>query len=83
MKPQGLILLISSVTVALLLWRRHTHPKLGPLRDLLPVAGIALGILIYAVFGNEMAYDVYSLSVCPALVFCLVCRDFGETTTAC
>jgi hypothetical protein len=83
MKPQGLILLISSVTVALLLWRRHTHPKLGPLRDLLPVAGIALGILIYAVFVNEMAYDVYSLSVCPALVFCLVCRDFGETTTAC
>jgi hypothetical protein len=78
MKPQALILLISSVTVAALLWRHRAYSKL----EVLPVAGIALGILVYAVFGNEMAYDVYSLSVCPALVFCLVCRDFdGATAT--
>jgi len=76
-KPQGLILLVSSVAVAMLLRKRHAYPKPGLLRDVLPVAGIALGILIYTVFGGETAYDVYSLSVCPALVFCLVCRDFA------
>jgi hypothetical protein len=76
MKPQGVILLIGCVTIATILWRRHTHPKPGNMRDTLAVAGIALGILVYAVLGNEMTYDVYSLSVCPSLVFCLVCRNF-------
>lgn len=80
-RPQGLILLISCATVVLLLWRRHAHPKLGSMLDILPVAGIALGISIYAVFGGEMAYDVYSLSVSPALVFCLVCRDLDGCWT--
>jgi hypothetical protein len=83
MKPQGSILLISSATVAILLWRRLAYPKPGPMRDLLPVAGMALGILIYAVFAGEMPYDVYSLSVGPALVFCLVCRGFDGAATAC
>lgn len=79
MRPQALILLMSFATVATLLWRRHVYPKLGDMRDILPVAGIALGILIYSVFGDEMLYDVYSLSVCPALAFCVICRDFGAS----
>jgi hypothetical protein len=83
MKPQGLILLISCAAVAVVLWRLRTCPKAGLLRDVSPVAGIALGILIYAVFAGETAYDVYSLSVCPALVFCLVCRGFDGAAADC
>ncbi len=82
MKPQGLMLLISSVTFIVLFGKRYAHLKPDALRDVLPVAVIALGILVYAVLGGEQAYDVYSLSVCPALSFCLVCRDFGAATEA-
>jgi hypothetical protein len=78
MKPQGLILLISFVAVAMLMARRYASSRMHPLREVMSVAAIALSILIYAVFGGEMAYDVYSLSVCPALLFCLVFRDFGQ-----
>lgn len=77
-KPQGLILLICSVAIALLMARRYATSRVHLLREVMPVTAIALGILIYAVFGDEMVYDVYSLSICPALVFCLVYRDFAE-----
>jgi hypothetical protein len=48
--------------------------------NVLPMAAVALGMLIYAVVAGGMTYDVYSLSVGPALVFCLVCRDFCESS---
>jgi hypothetical protein len=75
-KPQGVILLISCSALAMLLWRRHVHPELGTVWDVLPMAAVSLGMLTYAVAAGEMYYDIYSLSVGPALVFCLVCRDF-------
>jgi hypothetical protein len=78
-KPQGLILLISCSALATLLWRRHVQPELGSVWDVIPVAAVTLGMLISAVVAGEMAYDVYSLSVGPALVFCLVGRDFFES----
>ena len=74
MKPQGLILLCSSLTVITLFRRGYAWLTTGCVRDLLPVAVVVLGILSYTVVGNEVAYDVYSLSVCPALLFCLVWR---------
>jgi hypothetical protein len=77
-KPQGAILMISCLALATLLWRRHLQPELGTVWDVLPMAAVTLGILIYAVVAGEITCNVYSLSVGPALVLCLVCRDFRE-----
>jgi hypothetical protein len=79
-KPQGAILLISCLALAMLLWRRRVRPELGTVWDVFPMAAVALGMLIYALVAGGMAYDIYSLSVGPALVFCLVCRDFYENS---
>jgi hypothetical protein len=79
-KPQGVILLISCSALAMLLWRRRIQPELGTVWDVLPMAAVTLGMLIYAVVAGGMNYDIYSLSVGPALVFCLVCRDFYESS---
>lgn len=81
-KPQGVILLLSCSAVVMLLWRRHVRPRLGTVWDVLPMAAVGLGTLIFAVVGGGMTYDLYSLSVGPALVFCLVCRDFYESSAA-
>lgn len=75
-KPQGAILFACLAAIAALLWRRHTDRMVGRVRDVLPLATIALGVLTSAALGAEPMYDVYSLSLGPALVFCLVCRDF-------
>jgi hypothetical protein len=77
-KPQGVILMISCLALATLLWKRHVQPELGTVWDVLPMAAVTLGILIYAVVAGEITCNVYSLSVGPALVLCLVCRDFHE-----
>jgi hypothetical protein len=81
-KPQGAILLAGIAATATLLWRRHKHPTLGKLRDVLPVVAIALGLIIFAVVGGEPMYDVYALSLGPAFVFCLLCRDSYRVPTA-
>lgn len=73
-KPQGAILLMSCSAVAMLLLRLRIQPELGTTWDVLPIAAVALGMLIYAVFAGGMTYNIYSLSVGPALVFCLVYR---------
>ncbi len=76
-KPQGAIFFAALATTALLLLRRRA--RLGGLKgleDILPAAALALGLLTYAVLGGEMAYDVYSLSAVPAILFCLVAREF-------
>lgn len=75
-KPQGAILLMSCLALATLFWRQYVQPELGTIWDVLPIAAVTLGLLIYAVIAGGMTYDVYSLSVGPALVFCLMCRDF-------
>jgi hypothetical protein len=79
-KPQGLILMIGCLALATLLWRRHFQPELGTVWDVLLMAAVTLGILIYAVVAGEITCNVYSLSVGPALVFCLICRDFLESS---
>jgi hypothetical protein len=82
LKPQGAIMGISCFAVAILLWRRRLQPETTALWNLLPMAVVSLGLLIYAVVGGgvggEMSYDIYSLSIGPALVFCLIYRDFHE-----
>jgi hypothetical protein len=81
-KPQGTILLVGIAATATLLWRRHRHPTLGKVRNVLPVVAIALGLIIFAVVGGEPMYDVYALSLGPALIFCLLCRDSYRVPTA-
>jgi hypothetical protein len=70
--------MISCLALATVLWRRHFQPELGTVWDVLPMAALTLGMLIYAVVAGEITCNVYSLSVGPALVLCLVCRDFQE-----
>jgi hypothetical protein len=74
-KPQGVILFAALGAVATLLWMRYTQPELGRVRDILPAAAIGLGILTSATVGAEPMYDVFALSVGPAIVFCLASRD--------
>jgi hypothetical protein len=73
-KPQGVLLSIE--LAAVLVWFRTTSRTLNPTeRSLLtPIAAATLGIQCYAVFGGLAEYDVYSLSIAPALFFCLACR---------
>jgi hypothetical protein len=75
-KPQGVILLISGLAIAILLWRRRVQP----MWDVLPMAAVSLGMSIYAVVAGGMTYNIYSLSVGPALLFCLLFRDFYESS---
>jgi hypothetical protein len=82
LKPQGVILALSCFAVAILLWRRRGQPETPASWNILPMAAVALGILIYAVVGGEMSYDIYSLSLGPALVFCLIYRDFHERSAS-
>ena len=73
-KPQGVLLSIE--LAAVLVWLRTTTRTLNSTeRSLLtPIAAATLGIQCYAVFGGLAAYDVYSLSIAPALFFCLAYR---------
>jgi hypothetical protein len=73
-KPQGVLL--SLELAAVLVWLRTTRRTLNSReRSLLtPIAAATLGIQCYAVFGGLAAYDVYSLSIAPALFFCLAYR---------
>jgi hypothetical protein len=73
-KPQGVLLCIELATV--LVWLRTTRPNLNPpeRNRLTPIAAATLGIQCYAVFGGLAAYDVYSLSIAPAIFFCLAYR---------
>jgi hypothetical protein len=73
-KPQGVLLSIE--LAAVLVWLRTSSRTLSPTeRNLLtPIAAATLGMQCYAVFGGLAAYDVYSLSIGPALFFCLAYR---------
>jgi hypothetical protein len=75
-KPQGILL--SMEVGAILVWfqsRRQTLNLNIPERNLLaPIAAATLGMQCYAVFGGLAAYGVYSISIGPALFFCLAYR---------
>jgi hypothetical protein len=72
---KGVLLLLSCVSVTALIWRRRLASSRRSFAKLTLVGAISLGIQLYAVWGGEMAYDAYSLSLGPAILFCLV---FGE-----
>lgn len=73
-KPQFVILLLSAVASGYVLWRARRRGDWRRIADVLPVAMVGLGVILYAVVGGELAYDVYSLAIGPACVFCLVSR---------
>ena len=71
-KPQGIILLFCSTAIALVMMRRRVWERVRDHQRFLGIAVIALGVQAYAVLGSELTYNVYSLSLAPAIVFCLV-----------
>jgi hypothetical protein len=75
-KPQGIVL--SMEVAAILVWfkaRSQTVNLNIPERNLLaPIVAATLGMQCYAVFGGLTAYDVYSISIGPALFFCMAYR---------
>jgi hypothetical protein len=79
LKPQGI--LMSVEVAAILVWfkaRRQTLRLNIPERDLLaPIVAATLGMQCYAVFGGLTAYDVYDISIGPALFFCVAYRALG------
>jgi hypothetical protein len=74
-KPQGVLLAMSCAAIgwSILRVRRIRQCSLW---ESIPLVALTLGIQLYAVWGAEMAYDVYSLSVAPAIMFCIVVRSF-------
>jgi hypothetical protein len=71
MKPQGVILFFGAAATLLIIFRRKAWRELSRSHCLLGAAIVALGVQAYAVLGAELQYDVYSLSVGPAIIFCL------------
>jgi hypothetical protein len=75
LKPQGAILLLSCAATVTVVVRRRVWEDLRRMQVTLPIAAVALGMLVYAVLGAELPYDVYSLSVSPAIMFCVMSRE--------
>jgi hypothetical protein len=80
-KPQGILLGIEIILAAWLAIARRPGSLQAQRVLLLPVAAAALGVQIYAVFGGEVMYDVYSLAMTPAIFLCLAyCLLCGRLT---
>lgn len=80
-KPQGILLGIEFILVVWLAIARRPGSLQAQRVLLLPVAAAALGVQIYAVFGGEVMYDVYSLAMTPAIFLCLAyCLLCGRLT---
>jgi hypothetical protein len=72
-KPQAMLFMFE--TAGLLAWLRSQKGKMyAGYKDLLPVAAATLGMQLYAVLGGEAAYDIYSLSLGPAIFLALGSR---------
>jgi len=71
LKPQGAVLLVCCLVMLKVLTRYDLWKNAALSRDIVPVAGIALGLMFFAVLGFEMNYNIYSVSLGPAIVFCL------------
>jgi hypothetical protein len=80
-KPQGVILFICSAATAMIIVRRWAWERRSSNQFVLGAATVALGVLTFAVLGAELQYDVYSLSVAPAIIFCLTVNEFRESST--
>lgn len=76
LKPQGAILFICLVVTVILLYKRRLWKGWAEAKNILPIAAIGLGLMIYGVLGFEMPYNVYSLSLGPAIIFCLAGKVF-------
>lgn len=74
-KPQGVIFFSCCAAIAIIVWRRKAWERLHSNQQIVGAATVALGVLTYAVLGAELQYDVYSLSVAPAIVFCLIAKQ--------
>lgn len=75
-KPQGVILFFSIAATVMIMIRRRVWDTPKTNQHFLGSAAIALGVQTYAVLGAELTYDVYSLSLAPAIIFCLVAHEF-------
>jgi len=87
-KPQGLVLGMEIAVIWAWLATKKRKMLITEQRLLVPVAAAVLGMQVYAVLGGLTSYDVYSLSIGPALFFCLAYRvlfassmTFGTSTT--
>lgn len=74
-KPQGIILFICSAAIAVIVKRRRVRERVSEHKSFLGIAVIALGVQMYAVLGSELTYNVYSVSLGPAIVFCLAASE--------
>jgi hypothetical protein len=72
-KPNGILLGVELGTM--LVWLFKFKQKIPVIKsDLLPVIAATLGIQAYAVLGGEAVYDVYNLSIGPAIFLALFYR---------
>jgi hypothetical protein len=87
-KPQGLVLGMEIAVIWAWLATKKRKMLITEQRLLVPVAAAVLGMQVYAALGDLTSYDVYSLSIGPALFFCLAYHvlfassmTFGTSTT--
>ena len=74
-KPQGVILFICSTATAMVMIRRRMWERLGTHQSFLGTAVVALAVQTYSVLASELTYDVYSVSLAPAIAFCLIANE--------
>jgi len=70
-KPQGILLGIEILVAVWIAITRRRGSRGAQCENLVPFAAAALGVQLYAVFGGEVMYDVYSLAMTPAIFLCL------------
>lgn len=71
-KPQGIILFLCCAATTAIIIRQRVWERLEAHRGFLGTAAIVLGVQTYAVLASELNYDIYSLSLAPAVVFCFI-----------
>lgn len=80
-KLQGLVLYASAALLAYCLQRRKLWSAWW--RDgVIAIASASLLLMFSAVLGAELSYNVYSLSLGPAIVVCLLYRALTDRSTA-
>jgi hypothetical protein len=75
-KPQGVILFLTVAATVTIMIRRMVWKSLRINQYFLGAAVIALGVQTYSVLCAELSYDIYDLSLAPAIIFCLVVNEF-------
>ena len=84
LRPQGILLGIEFIVAIWIAAARRSGSLRVQRAVLAPVAAAALGVQIYAIFGGEVMYDVYSLAMTPAIFLCLAYRGLlkgGQLTS--